>query len=191
MLFFPFLAALIWYYAGKYRRSWRGVVAILAGAAVFLLLEILLIRLGALHIGGLQPWIVVWMLIVSSVLVIGVAIFIVLLPLTPPPYVHCRRCRYNLSGLDAADLDCPECGLQWSRPLRCPHCRHDLHTLPPAAVRCPECRSLLVPHSLMPLSPSHKPPPGANQQHKHRQPRDQHPADRSGLPLAQRRKKRH
>lgn len=54
----------------------------------------------------------------------------------PPGYVarqvHCRRCGYNLYGLEAASA-CPECGLEvWETVL---------HTVDPAASRLPKLRN--------------------------------------------------
>ncbi len=186
MLLFPFLAALIWYLAGKYRRTWRGVLAVFVGMAVFALLEITLIRMGAIGIAGMKPWLVVWLVIFSGALVIAVSIFIFLMPLPPPPHVHCRKCKYNLTGLDSADLHCPECGTLWKRPTRCPHCRHDMRRLAPEAIVCPECNSLLVPQSLAERLAADEAPPRADQQDDHGEARDEHPADDQHRPLAER-----
>jgi hypothetical protein len=191
VLFFPFLAVIIWYFAGKYRRTWRGVLTVFIGMATFALLEIALIRAGALGIGGIQPWLVIWLLIISMGLVGVVSVFIFLMPYPPPAYVHCRKCRYNLSGLDAADLRCPECGTVWARPTRCPHCRHELRGLGPDAIWCPECRALLVPQALAARLAAHQPPPGADQEHDHGQPRDEHPTEGDHLPLAEHGNERH
>lgn len=194
MLFFPFLAVLIWYFAGKYRRTWRGVLAVFVGMAVFALLEIILIRAGAVGFAGMKPWLVVWLLIFSAVLVITVAIFIFFLPIPPPPYVHCRRCRYNLSGLDSTDLRCPECGLVWKRPAKCPHCRHSLAELPPYATRCAMCGAQVVPQGLVialtasdpSASPAQEAPAGPDEEHHNGQAGDEHPPDEPHLPLPER-----
>jgi hypothetical protein len=192
MLLFPFYAALFWYLAGKYRRTWKGVGIIFAGMAVLVTIEMMLIKLGMLGIAGMEPWDVIRLLIPFGVLVIVVAIFIFFLPLAPPPFVHCRACRYDLTGLEAADLCCPECGTPWTFPRRCPHCRHELPAPPPIIVACPECRSLLVPQALVPADPRPLPassaqetPPGPDQQDDHREPEDEHPADEPQRPLAQ------
>jgi hypothetical protein len=178
MLLFPFYAALYWYLAGKYRRSWRGVFVIFAGMGGVAILEALLIRLGLMGIGGIEPWDLVRLIIPFGVLITLVAIFIFFIPYPPPAYVHCRRCKYELTGLDATDLLCPECGTPWTYPPRCPHCRC---MLPPSASPspcCPECRSLLVPQSLLHLPP-YEPPGGAEKKDEHGKPGDEHPADES------------
>lgn len=185
MLFFPFLAVLIWYFAGKYRRTWRGVLAVFVGMAVFALLEMTLIRAGTMGFAGMKPWLVVWLLIFSGVLVMAVSIFIFFMPTAPPPYVHCKKCRYNLTGLDSLDLKCPECGLVWTRPTRCPHCRHSLVELAPDAIVCAECGAQIVPQGLIALT-AQQAPPRADQEHHNGKPRNEHPLDEPHLPLAER-----
>lgn len=186
MLLFPFYAVLIWYYAGKYRRSWKGGVVVLLGFLGFAALELLLIWAGLLGIAGLEPWDIVRLLIPAAIVVTAVAIFIVCLPRPAPGHVHCAACHYDLSGLEPHDLLCPECGAPWAVPSHCPTCRLPLAGLPPGQLRCPSCGDEVIPHPeprlLPPLSPD-QPPGGPDQQYHHRKPGDQHPFGRGKLSL--------
>jgi hypothetical protein len=77
------------------------------------------------------------LLIPYTALVALVAVFLVSLPRAKSKD-GCRKCGYNLSGLNPLGLVCPECGAEQSG-YRCTGCNHDLRGLDPRSLLCPKC----------------------------------------------------
>lgn len=110
MIFPVIYAALTWYFAMRWRREWPSFLAV-GLSALFLYLAILMIEAWREHIpaearGGMV------LVYPYSVLVIGIGLYICVMPRRMTE-TECRRCRYELNGLDPVDLKCPECGTLW------------------------------------------------------------------------------
>ena len=110
MIFPVIYAALTWYFAMRWRREWPSFLAVgLSG--LLLALAIRMIGAWREHIpdealGGLV------LLYPYSALVVGVGLYICCMPRRVTE-TQCRRCRYDLAGLDPINLRCPECGTLW------------------------------------------------------------------------------
>jgi len=138
LLLLPFYAVAIWLLAGRWRRRWQGVAAVVVGTAVLVLMEVTLARLETLDI-GLRPKQVLILLVPFTALVTGVGLYIVCLPRTAPGLRHCPFCFYDFSGLEWKGLVCPECG---RRPrYKCVICGFDLSDRDPVDLICPECKT--------------------------------------------------
>lgn len=111
MLIFPIYALLVWYVCFRWRRSWIAFLAALAGAFAVVTLALMDARLRVWFnlprtaFSNLQ--ILLW---IEAIAVGVVGLFIACLPrgYSRRP---CRRCGYDLSGLEDANPTCPECGL--------------------------------------------------------------------------------
>lgn len=112
MMIFPLYALFIWYLCFKHRRRWQGVVAWLAGIVGVVTFAVLDVRIRTWL--GFQPGallslqLLLWMEAGAVALVGG---FIVILP-RRSAFVPCRKCGYELRGLEEENPRCPECGLE-------------------------------------------------------------------------------
>lgn len=104
---FSLYTAVIWAMAFAWRRSWRGVAAVLGGV-----LGLYLIRLGLNSLPGTEgrvPMPMIEILIwpfMALILVSG--LYIVSLGKSQPDF-HCRRCGYDMRPAGPGKT-CPECG---------------------------------------------------------------------------------
>ena len=133
VILFLFYAAFVWYLCFKYRRDWRGLGWLAAGMALLWLaadLYRVAIRwaksanstlLDTRHDGKLF----LMLLALEAVAVIVIGLFFWCLP-RDVRIRPCRRCKYELDGLDDDNPTCPECGLAAAaikvRKRRCPSC---------------------------------------------------------------------
>lgn len=106
--FFAGLALLIWWPACVWRRQWRGVGAVVLGAALLMGIIVLHIKIGQLTHGQIFVPVFQSIMIPYAVLVVGMAIFIVALPRNHPDG-HCAACGYDIRGLAQHAGQCPEC----------------------------------------------------------------------------------
>lgn len=144
MMLFPLYALFIWYLCFKHRRRWQGVVAWLAGIVGVVTFALLDVRVrtwlgfppGAL----LSLQLLLWMEAGAVALVGG---FIVLLP-RRSAYVPCRKCGYELRGLEDENPQCPECGLEFAayKPKK--------KATPPPAPEQPKVGGGLTPAAMSP-----------------------------------------
>jgi hypothetical protein len=103
---------LAWYLALRFRRSWRGVAAVVVAVA-FLVAVNQLLGGEAGSFGGKRASLLLVLLWPYTFLVGAGGAFILALPRTARGEYHCTRCHYDLAGLDPAGLVCPECGTPW------------------------------------------------------------------------------
>jgi hypothetical protein len=112
MMLFPLYALFIWYLCFKHRRRWQGFVAWAAGVLGVVTFAVLDARIRTWL--GFQPGalislqLLLWMEAGAVALVGG---FIVILP-RRYAQVPCRKCGYELRGLEEENPRCPECGLE-------------------------------------------------------------------------------
>lgn len=175
MLLFVAYAVLVWYGAFSGRRRLGGFAAI--GAGLFVLLTVNAVHLHVAQALGYEHLVPVFRVLLYPyiAMVVAVATFLVLLPIElPRGEIHCRVCRYDLSDLKEevrAGSPCPECGTTLAEGLT----RKGRRT----AHRRRRAMSRLEPEPVTGISlglAPHQPHDRAQDQHEHRQPADEEPA---------------
>ena len=123
MVLFPVYAVLVWALTWRWRRSWLGFATVFAGVLGVGLLGLLHLLSTFVFPEALQGPIFPLLLAVEAAMVLVVGAFIAVLPrhrVDRP----CRKCKYELSGLDDDNPTCPECGMvHAARRVRLKHCR--------------------------------------------------------------------
>lgn len=110
MLFFPIYAMIIWAGAMYWRRKWPALAITAAGVLLLLIAGRLFIAYEHLLPSGTRLF---HELLWPYTLFVGaMGFYIALLP-RPAKGHECKRCRYDLRGLDPHNLICPECGEEW------------------------------------------------------------------------------
>lgn len=110
MVLFPIYAFLVWYACLRWRRQVMGVAVLALGIMAILLLAQLDITIRqALHVPDNGP-LFRFMLYAEGLMVGLVGVLLVALPPRRAAIVPCRRCGYELQGLEEANPTCPECG---------------------------------------------------------------------------------
>ena len=101
-------AIIVWYVVLKHRRTWRGVAAVVAGAALVLPAADPLVYAVWWFTGDRPTWLFPFLYGYAALLTL-VGFFLVSLPrqIASDP---CARCRYDLAG--AGSRRCPECGAE-------------------------------------------------------------------------------
>lgn len=114
LILFPAYAFLVWYACLRWRRQLMGVAALVLGVMLIALLAQfdLTIR-RALHLHDDGP-LFRFMLYSEGVIVGMVGAILVLVPSHPAAVQPCRRCGYELHGLEVANPTCPECGTAYA-----------------------------------------------------------------------------
>lgn len=110
MIVFALYAALVLYFAMRYRRRWQGIVAVVLGVTALLMFINLVTAERTFF--GLRTEHIVLLLWGETAIVASVGLFAVCLPRARKD-MECRKCGYDLSDLDPVDLSCPECGALW------------------------------------------------------------------------------
>lgn len=134
MMLFPAYALVVWYFAMKWRRMWRGFAAVVLGTLGVHFVAMLYMKIGPLF-GMSRVESMLLLLYPFAGIVAVVGLYLVLLPRVA--HEACRRCGYSLHGLEARARDglivCPECG-----------CRHAVaQTTEP---NCTQCGTAVRPH---------------------------------------------
>ena len=111
MLIFPIFATLVWALAMHWRRQWQSFAAV-TGSILFLYLIFRLLYVWQEHLPPLSALAYGELLWPYIGLTGAIGYYICFLP-RPPTETQCRKCRYELSGLNPKGLNCPECGQQW------------------------------------------------------------------------------
>jgi hypothetical protein len=101
----------VWYAAARWRRRWESFAWILAGFGGLVLVAYFHWRLNIWTHGNIYLPVLRVLLYPYTALVVGVGLFIALLPRRVIPWAHCPACTYDLRGLDAPVESCPECGM--------------------------------------------------------------------------------
>jgi hypothetical protein len=111
MLLFPLYAICIWYCCARWRRSLGGFAALIFGE-VFVLTFMFLLKRVLVWSGG-SPAVLdnFSLLLWGELAIVGlVGGVLVALPTTRAQH-PCRKCGYELVGLEEHPPRCPECGL--------------------------------------------------------------------------------
>lgn len=125
MLLFPLYAAIVWYGCYRFRRQFLGYAAFAAGVLGIVLLLWLDIRLTRWLLNQHPAPGLLMMLSAEGCIVFLIGGYLVMTP-RERAAMPCRRCAYELAGLDDHDPRCPECGLERAAK------RGDLPPAPPA-----------------------------------------------------------
>lgn len=153
---------MVWYLAMRWRRRWRGAVAVGLGVLGLAVVGATLHAADRQMQGALRSTVVGLIFWPYVGVVLAVGAFIVLLPRRTYASGRCWTCGYDLEGLSPEDLRCPECGTPVE--YRCGGCYYRLDGLEPAGLRCPNCgQSYRGPGSLPAVSvaPATSLPPAA------------------------------
>ena len=133
MVLFLFYAVFIWHLCFRFRRQWKGLAALTCGMLLLWLasdLYRMAIRWAkathnTLLDTGHDGKLFLMLLALEAVIVAVVGIFFWCLP-RHRAVKPCRRCKYELEGLDDDNPTCPECGLHAAaakvRRRHCPSC---------------------------------------------------------------------
>ena len=140
MFVFVIYAVAVWYFAIRYRRTWRGFAAVALGIAGLVAVSYLHIQIsrwtgGRIYVEALQVLVYPYTAMVGLVGFYGA-----ILPRRTNPRA-CIGCGYDRAGLHAASPSCPECGLP-EYPLNgtaCANCGQDLARFATGKGRCPKC----------------------------------------------------
>lgn len=117
MLFFVIYAVLVWYASARWRRRWLGFLCVLGGVGGVVAVAIFHIHLNRWTGGRLYLPVLQSLLYPYGVLLGVMGFYIACLPRSQPA-VSCRRCHYDLAGLEEEDPRCPECGLAQAAPRK-------------------------------------------------------------------------
>lgn len=109
MFAFIAYAALIWYGALRWRRNWRGVLAVALGVLGVVFTGYLHFMLNEWTHGRIYLRVLQVLLYPYGVLLAAVGFFIAALPRRYAG-TQCRSCGYDLRGLETDERVCPECG---------------------------------------------------------------------------------
>lgn len=117
MLLFVLYAVLVWYACARWRRRLLGFVCVAAGLGGVVGVAIFHIHLNRWTGGRLYLPVLQSLLYPYGVLVTLMGVYIACLPRAMPA-LHCRKCQYDLAGLEEEDPRCPECGLAAAAPRK-------------------------------------------------------------------------
>src|SRR5262245_59091878 len=111
MILFPIYAVVIWYLCFRWRRQWIGWGCLVLGLAGVGLLGWVHRTLNTAFFGeDVNPLLFQILLVAEAALVLVMGGFSVTLPIEVAE-VPCRRCHYDLAGLEDDNPTCPECGM--------------------------------------------------------------------------------
>jgi hypothetical protein len=120
MMIFVIYAAIVWWLAAKWRRTWRSFVVVTVGVLFILAIAKGHDRL-AVFTGFRFVGVMVNALLYPYVILLGLmGYYIAVIPRPVGEGAHkpCRHCGYDLVGAEEfASTLCPECGADW-RPIK-------------------------------------------------------------------------
>lgn len=123
-------AVLVWYGALRWRRNWRGVLAVAVGVLGVAMIGYLHYMLNEWTQGRVYLRVLQVLLYPYGVLVAAVGFFISALPRVYSGS-QCRTCGYDLRGLETDERVCPECATKHALSHRAGEpCRVCLRPLP-------------------------------------------------------------
>jgi hypothetical protein len=153
MVLFPAYAMLVWALTWRWRRSWVGLGAVVAGVLGVGLLGIAHKFTAVVFPAQLEGPLFSLLLAVEALCVLVVGLFITTLPRERVDR-PCRRCRYELIGLDDENPTCPECGMAHAaRRVKLRHCRRCAHALWLGRGDNPGCPGCGIDHCIREMKP--------------------------------------
>jgi RNA polymerase subunit RPABC4/transcription elongation factor Spt4 len=154
MILFPIYAVVIWYLCFRWRRHWIGWACLVLGLAGVGLLGWAHRMLNtAIFADEVNPLLFQILLVAEAALVLVMGGFSVTLPVEVAD-VPCRRCRYDLAGLEVDNPTCPECGMQHAaRKVRRRACRVCSAEMFVGSGENPQCPACGVEHAIWEVRP--------------------------------------
>lgn len=142
MLLFPLYAFAVWAVCLRLRRRWSGALALAAGIVLILTVARLDLVVRRWLNTPSSPFTSLQFLLWGEVLLVTIVGGAILLMPRHRVETPCRRCGYDLHGLESDNPTCPECGLQCAarRPVRkkCSSCGRKQH-FEAGATLCRDC----------------------------------------------------
>lgn len=158
MFVFVLYAALVWYAAIRWRRSWLGLLCVLAGLAGVALIAFAHIKLNQWTHGRIYLPVLQVLLYPYGALILMIGLFILTIPRIYAGS-QCRKCGYELKGLETHVRRCPECGtvhaMFHETGNACATCAGELGASDGDTRVCEECKTV---HLLGPASLRETPP---------------------------------
>jgi ribosomal protein L37E len=115
VVLFPVYAALVWYGCFRWRRRFQGMIWLAAGMLGLAFLAWLDV-VGTRWLLGRFPGPLFIMLLAAEAGIVGPVGLYVWSLRRERVDIPCRRCGYELKGLEVSDPTCPECGLPSAVP---------------------------------------------------------------------------
>ena len=147
MFAFIAYAALVWFAAVRWRRTWLGWSAVAAGILGIVLVGYLHWQINEWTQGRIFLRVLQVLLYPYGLLVASVGFFICALPVRYAG-ASCRSCGYDLRGLETDERTCPECGvghmLSHERGDSCRRCDAPLKETREESVACHRCAAVHV-----------------------------------------------
>ena len=110
MILFPVYAVFVWYLCFRWRRSWVAWASLFLGVAGVATLAWFHVTVSVIALGASDSPLFPILLAAEAGLILIVGAFIAMLPLEVAD-TPCRRCQYDLAGLELDNPTCPECGM--------------------------------------------------------------------------------
>lgn len=157
MILFPVYAVFVWYFCLRWRRTWIGWASLFLGVAGIGVLAWFHLTISKLLAGALDGPLFPLLLAAEAGFILVVGAFIATLPLEVAQ-TPCRRCRYDLAGLDSDNPTCPECGMHHAarkvRRCACRVCGGELWVARSDNPACPSCGVKHAVREVLPPRPS-------------------------------------
>jgi ribosomal protein S27AE len=142
MLLFPIYAMLVWFACYRYRRTFAGFCAVAAGTAGVITIALLERRVRLWLDIDANPLTNLQFLLWIEAGTVGLLGLVCVMAPQHRAEVPCRRCGYELEGLEHENPTCPECGTTFAarRPtkMRCGRCG-ERSLMDPIKPRCEAC----------------------------------------------------
>lgn len=147
MFAFVLYAGLVWYAAVRWRRTWLGFALVFAGLAGVGLVAFAHYKLNKWTNGYINLPVLQVLLYPYGALILVIGLFIAALPRVYQG-TQCRRCGYELHGLETRVRTCPECGtvhaMDHLRGESCATCENAMGSDDGDKCVCPDCRTVHV-----------------------------------------------
>jgi hypothetical protein len=116
MFIFVVYAMSVWFAAFKWRRRWESLAAVGLGALGLVIVAWVHYLLAVWTDGDIRLAVLQSMLYPYAGLVVGVGLYLALMPRTLASPIRCLGCNYDMHSLDEPDAVCPECGRRLHPP---------------------------------------------------------------------------
>lgn len=112
MMLLPIYAVLTWYFCFRFRRQVWGWLALAVSLMMIAMVMVLEQRIRTWVGAGENPFTSLQFILWGEVIIVGVGGAFILCLRKGGAEVPCRKCGYELIGLEVENPQCPECGLK-------------------------------------------------------------------------------